>query len=55
MNTQTEALPHEEKLTVQVAARVKKTTKQKLKELSEKEGKRMSDTVREILDSFIED
>ena len=44
-----------ENLSVQVAARVKPTTKQRLKKLSAEEGKRMSDTVREIIESYVED
>lgn len=55
METQIIGAPHTEKFTVQVATRVKPTTKAKLRRLSEKEGKKMSDTVREIIESFIED
>ena len=46
---------HSEKYTVQVHARLKPTTKKKLRELSEREGKKMSDTVREIVESYVQD
>lgn len=46
---------HNEKYTVQVHARLKPTTKKKLRELSEGEGKKMSDTLREIIESYVQD